>query len=94
MKPLVILLHSSLCAAGLFAATAAQAALVDRGGGMIYDTDLSITWLQDANLAKTSGYDADGRMSWVAANQWAANLIYGGYADWRLASATDTGAPG
>lgn len=37
-----------------------DAALVDRGGGMIYDTDRDITWLQDMNYAKTSGYDADG----------------------------------
>jgi hypothetical protein len=29
---------------------AAQAALVDRGGGMIYDTDRNITWLANANL--------------------------------------------
>ena len=30
---------------------------------MIYDSDLGITWLQDANYAETSGYDADGRMN-------------------------------
>jgi hypothetical protein len=40
-----------------------NAALIDRGGGLIYDTDLSITWLQDANFAKTSGYDPVGRMT-------------------------------
>jgi len=39
-------------------------ALVDRGGGMIHDTVLNITWLQDANYAQTSGYDADGKMTW------------------------------
>lgn len=39
-----------------------------------YDTVLDITWLADANYAKTSGYDADGRMSWSDANTWAANL--------------------
>lgn len=54
----------------------AQAALVDRGGGLIYDTDLNITWLSDANYAKTSGYDSDGLMTWFYANQWAANLSY------------------
>jgi hypothetical protein len=62
----------------------AQAALVDRGGGLIYDTDLNITWLQDANYARTSGYDADGRMSWANAKAWAENLVYGGFDDWRL----------
>lgn len=65
---------------------AAQASLVDRGGGMIYDDVLNVTWLQDANYAKTSGYDADGLMTWNVANDWATNLVYGGYNDWRLAS--------
>jgi hypothetical protein len=59
-----------------FTASSAQAALVDRGGGLIYDTDLNITWLKDANYAKTSSYDADGRMNWAAATTWAANLSY------------------
>ncbi len=63
----------------------AQAALHDRGGGLIYDDVLKVTWLQDANYAKTSGYDADGRMNWSDANAWATNLVYGGYDDWRLA---------
>ena len=62
----------------------ANAALVDRGGGMIYDTTRNITWLADMNYAKTSGYDSDGRMTWAAAKQWAAGLVYGVYDDWRL----------
>jgi hypothetical protein len=62
----------------------AKAALIDRGGGLIYDTDLDITWLADANYAKTSGYDADGLMIWAQAMNWAGNLSYGGYTDWRL----------
>ena len=67
----------------------AQAALVDRGGGMLYDTVLNVTWLQDANYAKTSNYDADGRMTWTQANAWANNLNYGGYSSgWRLARNT------
>ena len=44
-----------------------EAALFDRCGGMIHDSGLDITWRQDANWAKTSGYDGDGRMSWTAA---------------------------
>ena len=65
-------------------ANTAQASLVDRGGGLIYDSDLNITWLADANYARTSGYDADGLMTWSAAMIWAGNLSYGGYTDWRL----------
>ena len=58
---------------------AAQAALVDRGGGMIYDTTLNITWLADMNYAGTSGHtgsgvNASGRMTWTAAMAWANNL--------------------
>ena len=77
------------------------AALYDRGSGLIYDDVLDITWLQDANYAQTSGYDVqditwlqtinqaddiNGRMTWSEANSWAAQLEYGGYDDWRLAS--------
>lgn len=65
----------------------AEAALYDRGNGMIYDDVLNITWLQDANYARTSGYDDDGAMGWNEANTWASQLVYGGYDDWRLASA-------
>jgi len=61
-----------------------QATLINRGGGLIYDTVLSITWLQDANYAQTSGYDADGLMTWDEAVAWADQLVYGGYNDWRL----------
>jgi len=61
-----------------------HAVLIDRGRGMIYSTELNVTWLQDANYAQTSGYDADGLMTWGEAMAWAANLSYGGYSDWRL----------
>jgi hypothetical protein len=64
----------------------AQAALYDRGGGFIYDSDQDITWLQDANYAKTSGLIDTGMMDWNSAMLWAANLEYGGYNDWRLPS--------
>ncbi len=64
----------------------AHATLQNRGGGMIYSTDLDVTWLQDANYARTSGYDDDGLMTWDEANAWAMNLSYGGYEDWRLPS--------
>jgi len=79
IKPLFIALLTGLTVSG-----AAQAALHDRGGGLIYDDVLNVTWLQDANYAKTSGYDADGRMNWGQAVTWADNLVYGGYDDWRL----------
>lgn len=67
-----------------------QAALVDRGNGLLYDTVLNITWLQDASFAQTSGYDADGLMLWSDAKTWADNLVYHDnsrnvvYSGWRL----------
>jgi Protein of unknown function (DUF1566) len=80
-------------AALLVTATAAQAALVNRGGGMIYDSTRDITWLADMNYARTSGHtgagvDATGRMDWDAANNWANNLVFGGFSDWRLPTVT------
>jgi len=71
----------------------ATAALYDRGNGLIYDNVLDITWLQDANYAQTSGYDADGRMDWDASITWAKHLEYGGYDDWRLPSAGNPPPP-
>jgi len=87
------LIASSLIATSLVSG-AAQATLMDRGGGLIYDDQLNVTWLQDANYAKTSGYDADGLMNWTDANAWAAGLSYGGYSDWRLPTMVDTGTSG
>ena len=72
----------------------ANATLFNRGSGLIYDDVLKITWLQDANYAKTSGYDGDGQVNWSAANTWAANLSYGGFNDWRLPTMVDTGTSG
>jgi hypothetical protein len=68
----------------------AQASLVDRGNGMIYDNVLNLTWLQDANYAKTSGYASatGGRMDWYTATTWATNLNYNGLTGWRLATNT------
>jgi len=71
-------------AVSLTLAGTAHATLYDRGGGMIYDSTRNITWLADMNYAKTSGYDADGLMTWSEATAWANNLVYGGYDDWRL----------
>ncbi len=83
-------LLSLLLAASLSLPGPACAALIDRGGGLIYDTVLDVTWLADANYARTSGVDADGKMSWTAANHWVSQLrIYDPvrnqfFDDWRM----------
>ena len=64
--------------------TGAQASLVARGGGMVYDDVNNITWAADANLAQTSGYDADGKMTWTEAVAWADQLTLGGFTNWSL----------
>ena len=60
-----------------------EAALIDRGVGMIYDTDQGITWLQDAGLGC--------EMPWDEAMNWAANLSFGGFSDRRLPDARNPG---
>jgi PEP-CTERM motif len=75
-------------------ATSVQAALIDRGMGLIYDTDRNVTWLQDANYAKTSGFDADGQMLWPTAKSFADNLVFAGFDDWRLPSALNSDGSG
>lgn len=67
-----------------FTVSPTHASLVDVGNGMVYDTVLDITWLQNANYAMSSGYDADGLMTWDEANTWATTLYYGGTGGWRL----------
>ena len=85
MKPAPTLLAAAVL---LTAAAAANATLVSAlGGQVVNDTDLNITWLANANYAKTSGYDADGRMTWSQAQGWIASLNAAnhlGYHDWRL----------
>jgi hypothetical protein len=71
----------------------AQAALFDRGNGLIYDDVFNITWMADMNYPTTSGYSGPGVTSdiygnalvdWYAATTWAEGLNYGGFSDWRL----------
>lgn len=59
----------------------AEATLVNRPGGMIYDDVLDITWIADAGRANA---DVGTDLSWADAISWADNLVYGGYSDWRL----------
>lgn len=68
-----------VCAGGIvFVSTTANAELIDIGGGMIYDSGQDLTWMQNA--------DVNGPMTWFQAMDWAENLVYGGYDDWRLPS--------
>ena len=58
--------------------TIANAALVDNGGGLIYDTDSNITWYVDPTGTIRS---------WTDSLAWAAGLTVGGVTGWRLPTA-------
>jgi len=74
----------------------ANAAFISRlGGQAMYDTDLDITWLTNANLAATntfgvSGIGANGTMKWDTAHNWIAAMNadggtgYLGINNWRM----------
>jgi hypothetical protein len=74
---------SVVVACGLWASTA-WGVFINRGNGLIYDTEQNLTWLQDASFAKTSGADPDGRMFLADAANWVQSLNYSGLTDWRL----------
>jgi hypothetical protein len=91
MKKLMMLSCAMLLFFGMLGI--ANARLIDRGGGLIYDDVLDITWLQDANYAYTSGYvqsPSNGYMFWEDAKAWADGLAYYDsvrdvtWDDWRL----------
>lgn len=104
LQPCLRMLGVALAAAAM---SSAQAALIDRGGGLIYDTVLNITWLQDSNYAATTGYQVPGRaaddpmingaMDWAESMAWAANLTYYDsvrgitWSDWHLPSVSPVG---
>ena len=79
----------------LVLSTTANAALIERLGGLAYYDDVAdLTWLADANYAMTSGYDGDGQMVWDVATAWAAGLDVAGVTGWRLPDTIDVGNDG
>jgi hypothetical protein len=84
------ILKVSLCLIILFVFCLknSEAALIDRGGGLVYDTVLNITWLQNANYIEAAGQP--GKSTWGGAMEWADQLTYYDsvrnvtWSDWRL----------
>jgi len=80
------LLAATLSVAGI---GSAQAMLIDRGGGLIYDDVLNVTWMQDAQIAISMGLTTTG-MGWQNAMDFASSLSYYDsvrgvtWTDWRL----------
>ncbi len=61
-------------------------ALNDTSAVFFYDSTLNITWLRDMHM--------NGAANWAISNQWAQNLVVGGFSDWRLPHTFDSGAAG
>jgi len=87
MKFLINKSVAAMSLAALFTISSqANATLIKRTDNLIYDDVAKITWLADVNYAKTSKYDADGKMTWAEANTWVAQLSIEGFTDWYLPS--------
>lgn len=95
----VIALVAILAGGGAQAALLGRAPLTPGGTNYqaYYDDALNITWLADANLADTSGYDSNGLFDWQGALSWIDSLNalnsgagFLGSSDWRLPKMTDT----
>lgn len=54
----------------------ANAALIDRGNGVIYDTQQDMSWLMD--------WSASGKKTWAEQLSWAENLSFAGGENWSL----------
>ncbi len=89
-----------MCVAVLFVVLPADAEVVGRapiadavsGYSAFYDEVLDITWLGDANYARTTGFDQDGLMTWDEAQLWISSLnsnSHLGLRDWRLPEIID-----
>jgi hypothetical protein len=73
--------------------TPARAALIDLGNGTVFSDTLGVAFLKDMNTAMTTGFDADGAMTWLQAMAWIEHLnttSYLGFSDWELASGSGT----
>jgi hypothetical protein len=69
----------------LFVMASADAALIDRSGGFIYDDVLDITWAQDANI---NGWDTwDNQIAWAASLSLYDSVRDVTWDDWRLPTA-------
>src|SRR5207302_5162416 len=84
-------LAMALLVAGMGVVGNASATLLPRGADMVYDNVLNITWVRDASLCATlndclnrADNVVTGGMAWSDAKTWAANLVFGGFDDWRL----------
>ena len=93
MKKVLMFVCAMVFALGISAT--ANGTLIDNSDGTIYDVDLGMLWLKDANYIFTSGWAADhttwgdGQTTWAEATAWIDYLNasqYLGHNTWRLPS--------
>lgn len=61
----------------------------NNGDGTITDRATGLMWMKYDSGHLKAGPRKDGRMTWREALEWAANLTYAGYSDWRLPTAKE-----
>lgn len=62
----------------------ALASMVDNGGGLIYDTDLNVTWLNQTYIGEPGNTNYPYGTTWHFTVQWVSSLSVGGVSGWRL----------
>ena len=63
--------------------------LKDNGDGTVTDNATGLMWMQVDSGALGAGVNRDGRLNWEQALEWAENLEYAGFSDWRLPNAKE-----
>jgi len=61
----------------------------DNGDGTVTDRATGLMWMKIDSGHLKAGQRQDGRMTWREALDWAANLTFAGYSDWRLPTAKE-----
>lgn len=79
---LVLALH------GVLFADCASAALVDRGGGLVYDDVLDVTWFQETNIGRLGGNDHATSKRIVESMSFYDTVRQTWWNDWRLPRVT------
>jgi hypothetical protein len=92
MKPIKILLACLLLSS--LTSITAQALMLDRGMGLMYDNVLNVTWPHGSCHIKTIGYSGTGLMDWVSEDTWVTNLNFEGLTGWRLPTYTSINGSG
>ncbi|NIP28031.1 MAG: DUF1566 domain-containing protein, partial [Phycisphaerae bacterium] len=56
----------------------------DNGDGTVTDKATGLMWMKVDSGKLKAGKNKDGKLNWQEALNWAENLKYAGYSDWRL----------